>query len=63
MPQKNGQAVDTHGVLTALRAAVQEERGLSPGTLLLEQPSASSAVRPCRGYPDHVPRTREGLSL
>lgn len=38
MPQKNGQPVDTRGVLTALRAAAREEQGQSPGTLLLEQP-------------------------
>lgn len=50
------------GVLTALRAAAQEEQGLSPGTLLLEQPLGFVTVIcckavPCGGYPDHLLRT------
>lgn len=57
MPQKNGQAVDTHGVLTALRAAVQEERGLSPGTLLLEQPLGFVTLICCKAVP-WLPRSR-----
>lgn len=51
MPQKNGQAVDTHGVLTALRAAAQEEQGLSPGTLLLEQPLGFVTLICCKAVP------------